>query len=303
MRHVAQALSEGVTSMSTTNQLEHISDFRAEALTSPAYQERCELLFELFCHSREAGQDPKALLAIQAGLAELLIDLQDKKTEFKQGGEDNQIRRAVAKRLLLILRRIADSIAWRVLRFDRVLIQLLAEHPKTGHLDETVLGDLALAQQMVEQEGVVVLVNDLTTTLRHGDLTIIDRHGFSVVETKYGKASSRDRSAIRQRRRLSELKRFYNTGTRVQGDRRDYIFKADVSIKTYHSAVAEAIALARERGYHWVMASDCLAIEAYWMKDENAKLHKVHPFDGAEHTTRFHNGSLGFRVVIANSSV
>jgi len=224
---------------------------------------------------------------MQAGLVELLMHFQDKKADFRKEG--NQAGLAVVDRLILILKRIADSIVWRVLGYDRVLIQLLSEHLATGHLDDTVFGDLELARQIVEQEGAIVLVNDLTSILRHGDLLIIDEGTYSIVETKYGKASRRGRRAIRQRRRLDELVRFLNTGIRDSKDRRDFIFKADVPISTYHSDVAEAIDQARKNGYHRVIVSDCLAIEALYTVGQSAQFSEERPFRDAEHIVPFHN--------------
>jgi len=274
--------------MSTSDQSNHHLDLRAQVMASPAYKERCNLLFDLFRLGREANKDPKAILELQVGLSEILIHFQEKQAEFRE--EDNQVGLAVVKRLILILKRIADSIVWRVLGYDRVLVQLLSEHPATGHLDDTVFGDAALAQQIVEQEGAIVLLNDLTTILRHGDLTIIDEDkGIFVTETKYGKATSRDRRAIRQRRRLDKLIRFLNTGFRVTQDRRDFILKVDVPLRTYHSALAEAIRLARQDGYHQMIVSDCLAIEALSTESQRAEFPQEHPFSEVEHAIRFHN--------------
>ena len=256
-------------------------------MVSPAYRERCSLLFDLFRLSREANKDPKAILALQAGLTEILIHFQNKKAEFKQEG--NELGLAVVKRLILILKQIADSIAWRVLGYDRVRVQLLAEHSKTGYLDDTVFNDFALAQHIVEQEGAIVLVNDLTTILRHGDITIINEGSYSILETKYGKASSQSGRAIRQRRRLDELIRFLNTGIRTTQDRRDFILKVDIPIRTHHSAAAEVIEQARTSGYHQVIVSDCLAIEALWTKSQSAEFPQERPFRDVEHIVRFHN--------------
>lgn len=245
------------------------------------------MLFDLFHLSREIGRDPKDVLAIQAGLAEILMQFQDKKAECEQEGNDLGV--AVVKRLILILRQIADSLVWRMLAYDRVLVQLISEHSKTGYLDSTVFGDFTVAQQIVEHENAVVLVNDLTTILRHGDLTIISRDGIALMENKYGKASKHDRRATRQRRRLDELLSFLNTGVRIRDSRRDFIIKADVPIRTHHSAIAEAIAQARIQGYHRVDVSSVLAVEAVWTKDQSGDFPAERPFENVEHIARFHN--------------
>lgn len=273
--------------MNVSNQLDEQVDFRAQVLASPAYQEACSILFDPFCLSREGERAPKDILAIQAGLAVTLMDFQEKKAKFREEGND--LGTAVVKRLILISKQIADSLVWRVLGYDRVLVQLISEHSKTGYLDDTVFADFAIAKEIVEQEDATVLVNDLTTILRHGDLTIIGKDGIALMETKYGRASKRDRRATRQRRRLNELLSFLNTGVRVREDRRDFILKADVSIRTHHSAVAETIAHARSQGYHRHDASDVLVIEAVWRKNQRGEFPTERPFENVEHILRFDN--------------
>ena len=277
----------GRVRMDASNQLSQQADLRGEVLASPDYRERCGILFPLFRLSREIDKTPKDILAIQGGLAELLMQFQEKKAEFRQ--EDNDLGLAVVKRLILILKQIADSLVWRVLGYDRVLVQLISEHSKTGYLDGTVAGDFTVAQEIVEQEDAIVLVNDLTTVLRHGDLTKIGKDGITLIETKYGKASKRDRRAARQRKRLNELLSFLNTGVRVGEDRRDFILRADVSIRTHHSAVAEAIAQARSQGYHRDDASDVVAIEALWTKNQTGHFPRGRPFEKVDRILQFAN--------------
>lgn len=262
------------------------ANLAAEVMAAPDYQERCALLFDLFRVSRGAGRDPKAILAVQAGLTELLIHFQEKKRKFSEG--DNALGSAIAKRLILILKQIGDSIVWRALEYNRILVQLLSEHPDTGYLDDTIFSDLSNAHQIIEDEGSIVLVNDLTSVLRHGDLTIIGQNGYSVLETKYGEASSKNRRVIRQRRNLDELTRFYNVGYRTNDGHREFILKVDVPLESYHEAAAIAISRARQAGYDQMIASNCFAIEALWLKSRH-ELPKVRPFYGVEHILRMHN--------------
>jgi hypothetical protein len=273
--------------MNASNQPDQQADLRPQVLASPAYQDRCSILFDLFRLSREIDATPKHILAIQAGLTELLMQFEEKKAEFSQ--EDNDLGVAVVKRLILILRQIADSLVWRVFGYDRVLVQLLSEHSKTGYLDDTVFPDIAIAQEISEQEDSIVLVNDLTTILRHADLTVVRKDGISVVETKYGKASRRSRRATRQRKRLDELLSFLNTGVRITKDRRDFILKADVPVRTHHSAVANALGQARSKGYHRDDASDVVVIEALSTKNQRGRFPKERPFDDVDHIARFHS--------------
>lgn len=265
------------------NSIQSTHDLRAEVMASPAYQERVGLLFELFQASRQPDGTPNSLLGIQAAIAKLLMDWQDKQREFKH--DDNQLGIAVVKRLILILQRIADSIAWRALSYDRVLVQLLAEHSKTGFLDETIFGDFEGARKITENGNAVVLVNDLTTILRHGDLTVIypDTRGMQIIENKSGK--SRDGRSNRQKKFLSDLLNFLNTGIRISKDgTKDYLFRVDTPLQTHHAKVAEVMDQARKKGYQKMLISDCLVIEAVFMDHPNAHLPKERPFENVEHT-------------------
>ncbi len=262
----------------------------SEVLASPAYEERCDLLFDLFCESRKMDKNPDSILALQVEAIELLNHFQGKRTEFKN--EKNALGVSVVNQLILIVKRLIDSVVWRVFNFDRVLVQLFSEHSKTGHLDNTVFNDFAIAQQIVKQDGSIVIVNDLTTVLRYADLTIIRNDEISVLETKYGRASQKNRRANRQRKDLDKLINFHNTGFRDRGSEHDFIFKADIPIKTYHSSVDEALNQARNHSYYKAMVSDCVAIEAIDMRSKNVSLKNEHPFDDTQHIAKFHNLQL-----------
>jgi hypothetical protein len=276
--------------LNTNRSSEFPYDIRAEVLASPAYRERCELLFELFRSSREIGKDPNQILIIQAGLAELLFSWQDKKKEFKQ--QSNKLGVAVVNRLIQLLKSIADSIVWRTLDYDRLLIQLLSQHGKTGHIDKTLLGDMEYANQIIENEGAIVFVNDLTSVLRYGDLTIINGNDISIAETKYGKSSKRSVRSIRQRRKLEDLIRFLNTGVRVSPDLREFIFKADIIPETYHASAEQAITEAKRTGYQRVDASDCVVIEAVGLENQLGSFPDERPFADVEHSTQQSNFSV-----------
>ncbi|MCA9918458.1 MAG: hypothetical protein KC445_10930 [Anaerolineales bacterium] len=266
------------------NQFDYNSELKAQVLTAPAYQERCQVLFELFKFSRQWDGNPQTLLALQAALGELHIDWQKKKKEFKK--EQNEIGLVVVKRLILILRKIADALVWRALNYDRVAIQLLAEHQKTGHIDESVMIDFEIARQIIEDSGALVLVNDLTSTLLHGDLTIIEpNRKISIIENKSGKSSRRNSRAIRQKKQLNDLIDFLNTGFRTSKENtQDYILRAQVEIETHHVIILDVVEQAKRKGYQKKILSDCFAIEAIWMAHSNAHMPSVRPFADVDHT-------------------
>jgi hypothetical protein len=262
-------------------------DLQAEVLSHPVYIEHCQELFKLFCLSREVGKDPHQLLGFQRITINYLLEYQQKRREFKQQGK--LVESVVAKRLALIVQQIVDSLVWRVLEADRVRVQLLAEHPRTGHLDNTVFSDFVQAKHVVEERGVVVLVNDLTTILRHADLTIVDENGLSLQENKSSASGGKGSRAHKQIKRLKELDSFLKTNLRVDQNRRDFIFRSQVPIKGYHDAAAAVIIEAKKHGYHRVQVSDSLVIDACYAGDARDPHSDPHPFKDMENVTWSHN--------------
>ncbi len=248
--------------MNSIDQLYPLLDRTVEVMASPVYQQVSSSLFDLFCMSRKADKNPKDILEVQASLSELMQDFQERKTRSKK--ENRELDFAITKRLILVLTQIADSIVWRALDYDRVRIQLLSEHSRTGHLDDTVHDDLAAAEEIVRQPGAIVLLNDVSSILRHGDLTVVRGDSIEIVETKYGTASRKSRRAGRQRRRLESLVSFLNTGVRESEEgRKDFIIRANLPIHTYHHELEQTIKEARRTGYSQKTLGSCLEIEAF----------------------------------------
>ena len=239
-----------------------------QVLASSEYRWGYQHLSALFRQTRAAGRDPQALYDVQANACARLFSFQKLRELATQA--NNPVQLACANRLILLLKQIMDSVAWRVLGFDRVAVQLLAEHQQTGHLDETVLDDFQKARELVDQEGAIVLVNDLTHVLRHGDLTIIKGDQFEVMENKSGKASSQNRRATRQRRQLDDLHLFLQFGVRTTPEGNEYIIKVPGPVRTYHPTLAEAIRQAKKNPdrSQQTLLSDCLAVDVWWIQDQ-----------------------------------
>jgi hypothetical protein len=227
-------------------------------LDTNVYQDHCELLFPLFQASREANLDPQKILEVQQKICGCIFGYQQKKKEFEKNHD--LIAASIVKKLILVARQIMDSIVWRVLNYDRILIQQLSEHHQTGNVDNTTIGDLDLAYKIIEDENQIVIVNDLTTTLRFGDLTIIGKNENYILETKYGKGSAKDSRAIRQKRRLDELFNFVNTGKRLREDEYVQVFRASCAMRSYHHALRLAIEELKQKGSHESYLTDCLIL-------------------------------------------
>ena len=252
-------------------------DITAEVLSSESYKVASDSLYDVFCLSRTIPLNPNELLIFQIHIAEIIIELQKNKSDFEKKGKLLGV--AISTQLTLIVKRIVDVIVWRLFNHDRVAIQLFSEHSKTGYLDKTVKGDIEIASNIIDKNGSIVLINDLSTILRHGDLTIFANDGIYIKENKFGKASSKNRRANRQHRKLIELINFLNTSYRfIQCDnRRDFIYKADCPIETYHNNMQKVIVGAKEHGYQREDVDDVISIEAIWTRDISNTLPKERP--------------------------
>jgi hypothetical protein len=126
-----------------------------------------------------------------------LLGLQERRKNANDAG--NAHEEAVIKRGILLAKCIGDALAWRVFNYDRVIIQLLGEHPKTGSLDDTVYDDMTMAKCILDERGSIVLVDDLTNVLRDADITDVSGTKCQVQGRKCCTPSGQNLRATRQK--------------------------------------------------------------------------------------------------------
>jgi hypothetical protein len=116
----------------------------------------------------------------------------------------------VQKALQHETRVVADGLAWRAMDYDRTAITVLAGGQQVGHL---ALGpgfdeEVKRLEELWNQHQSLVLHNDCTYCLRHGDLTLILEDGIRRIPIPVEvKASKRLSPASSQVRRIEEAKR------------------------------------------------------------------------------------------------
>jgi len=260
-----------------------------KVLQSDYYQQMYTPLFDLFCATRAAHGNPQEILDAQLKAYAMLLVFQQECTQCNT--EQDIIGSTTAKRLIHILKQIIDSLAWRELGFDRKVLQVLTDHHKTGYIDDTVRADLAWAQLITERYGVTVLINDLSNLLLYGDLTFIKNGEFDFQEMKYGKATSQNKRAIRQRKKLEQLRQFLKMGVRVTEEGRDFLLQTNTTAQTYHTALAESIDQAKKSkyGHYRRILSDCLVVDTVQMKAQIVSPPLPPPFETEDYVFRFSN--------------
>lgn len=141
---------------------------------------------------------------------------------------------------------IGDGIAWRALDYDRAAITVLGEGKRVAYLSEGAGWEaekLALATHW--DEGTFAIHNDMTTCLRHGDLTVFGEEGRILTEVKAGE----DASDPKQGRRLRDVTELLNRGEIEKEDgTKERIARVPVRYRTYLSNLADLLRKAQTKG-------------------------------------------------------
>lgn len=118
---------------------------------------------------------------------------------------DWEIESAVAARVIRQLSDIGDGLAWRIYRHDRAQIIALADHDQTGTIvgaanRRGLEGEVGAVISTFKDRGRFALLHDLTTVLRHTDLTELHADGFRELhEVKAAATASATAKAKKQR--------------------------------------------------------------------------------------------------------
>lgn len=155
--------------------------------------------------------------------------------------------------LLHQLRRITDAVVWRLLAFDRRGVTVLGDGPR---VDRLALGpgfdeELGTIDALWRHNGAVAIHNDLTSCLRHGDITVF-RPPFPVDEVQVGevKLPGQQGGHRRQRERLDRQLTTLRTGRGVMSDGTAVEVRLlGIPYRTHLDVLQATVALARSHGY------------------------------------------------------
>jgi hypothetical protein len=236
------------------SELDRKLDMKLEIISSPEYLNECKKLEAVFVKSREIGIDPVGIFAVQEQLFHSLLQYQRQKKENKK----NEKVVYLYNTLIEVTKSIADSVAWRALNYNRFLAELFTYHPQTGALDpQSSLVELEKARQILEEEGAIVILNDLTNFLRQGDLSVISNGNLRLIEVKAIEEEGKTKKAksariVDQRRELKKFNDFLSGET-------EYINISNINHfvmpslnkppRTFHSYLEDAIQEAKSNGY------------------------------------------------------
>ena len=191
-----------------------------------------------------------------------LIELQGRLTELK-------LAQKVFPAIHHALRTIADGIAWKALRYDRLGVAVLGRGRRVGHLASGV--GFTTEMNWIEaywKEGILALHNDLTNVLRHGDLTLVrwpaaGELEADVVEIKTGRVDL----TSRQFRRIADAIGFLRDGRHPSLAEGSALVAHRLAAPylTHQEDLAQVLASARQEGFAWRSLSPSVAIMATWI--------------------------------------
>jgi hypothetical protein len=194
-----------------------------------------------------AGQDPKPLDEIK--------ELQ------RQLGVRHRQRR-VSEALRWIVLTIGDAMVWKLLDYDRAAISILAQGPRVARFADSPGFDAEIS--VIEQQwnhGVLAIHNDLTTCLRHGDVTTVNREEGSVCIVEV-KRSHEPTDESPQVKRIIEATALINEGRREPEDGRPVnVHRIGLRYRTFLSNLGALITKAKRDGYAAAKAGACQFVE------------------------------------------
>jgi hypothetical protein len=164
--------------------------------------------------------------------------------------QEQDLRDAI---LLHALRRVADAVVWRLLEFDRRAVTVLGDGER---VDRLALGpgfdeELRVIDALWRQDGAVAIHNDLTTCLRHGDVTVF-RPPLppQQVQVREVKVPGQRAGHTDQQERLEQALTTLHTGRSVTSDGHQVLLRRlPIPYRTHLDALAATVARARAAGY------------------------------------------------------
>jgi hypothetical protein len=144
------------------------------------------------------------------------------------------------------------------------MIHELASKPQTGHIElDAADQEIRAAAKHVEETGDLVVLNDLTNCLRYGDFTSVGQNGIGIHEVKASARAARSGQATRQKKKIQEAVEFISRRERRTGRGLEKLARLRAKPRTHLDGLRNLICGARRRGSAHERLSDCLAVEAF----------------------------------------
>lgn len=200
----------------------HVLDFVTRLQAARTAQDYFDLHIKLLGRMRARqqvlGEVRDEMTKVNGRIRELAKDRAANRDALRREQEMlDRLRHAaeVQSALRFALLNVGDGLAWRALDYDRAGITVLGDGKRVAWLaDKDGFDAEVVAIDQYWQQGIFAFHNDLTTCIRHGDITAITPRERFVAEVKRGRTG---RSA--QMERLERATTILNTGRYVDEQR------------------------------------------------------------------------------------
>lgn len=156
----------------------------------------------------------------------------------------------MAARVVHQLRDVGDGLAWRIYDYDRALILALSDHPLAGPIvpKKGLEAEIGRIVQNFRDTGHFTLMHDLTTVLRHHDLTEVHADGYRELHEVKRTESSRARSDASKQRRALEAALAAAAGSAPLASSAAHITRSAVQLRTHVRELSGVLTVARRDG-------------------------------------------------------
>lgn len=249
-------LNDSITAEERPQLVAFIEQLQAATTPDDFFELHRELLVRYWARQRVREELNQERAATQQRLREL-VQADPKPLDEIKGAQrklalaERQDRVQVA--LAAHLRAIADGLVWKALQYDRSAITILSRGTRVDRLADDGVGlqaELNAIGELWDREGAFTVHNDLTTVLRHGDLTTINvgAHSVEIREIKATRPAAADSPQIA---RLSAATELINAGCAIDPETGKVLrlHRLPVEYRTSLACLAELTKQARIAGY------------------------------------------------------
>jgi hypothetical protein len=207
---------------------------------------------------------PRTAQSIEAELSTLIVDAEESLLQQKGTDADPAVASAYYERRL-ILKRLADGLAWHMFGADEHWMKQQSEHPpisymarKSGYTSERE----AITSLLTRPDVIFAMQNDATNVLRCYDVTFVNRDWeVNSIEVKTSTARDDSERAARQQSRVRAIAKYLRTDktTELFPEARVAV-NVDVTPSYYWEQLEAAVIGAQERGHSVTCCDDAVAL-------------------------------------------
>lgn len=266
----------------------------SKAITHYLYKEFISVLEDYLSVSRRRQTNPIAFYKLQQWMMLDLLEYQEGTNHHKERKaelnvqlkletdtevrknlindiQESNIHQLVYKIMQRNVREIVDGMVWRLFNYKRAWLGVFASTKKNTYIQLSKGLEIELSELVKYcYYGRIALLNDLSTLIDVGDVTVRNPDGkFEFHEIK-GSGKNTERT-LRQEEKQRKAVDFINNGYYKEADRVYRLIDLDITYDTYLKPVLNIIKEAKNKGYSSNVISKYLIVECDYIDLLNEK--------------------------------